>query len=72
MLEAVQFLCPAIYTFVYSAYAAPSVLKWGDRSIPSAEGVQQGDPLGPPTTLLPDTTSALFEFKVRVQRALFG
>ena len=47
MLEAVQFLCPAIYTFVYSAYAAPSVLKWGDRSIPSAEGVQQGDPLGP-------------------------
>ena len=47
MLEAAQFLCPAIYTFVYSAYAAPSVLKCGDRSIPSAEGVQQGDPLGP-------------------------
>ena len=47
MLEAVQFLCLAIYTFVYSAYAAPSVLKWGDRSISSAEGVQQGDPLGP-------------------------
>ena len=41
MLEAVQFLCPAIYTFVYSAYAAPSVLKWSDRSIPSTEGAQQ-------------------------------
>ena len=47
MLEAVQSLCPAIYTFVYSAYDAPSDLQWGDRSILSAEGVQQGDPLGP-------------------------
>ena len=47
MLEAVQGLCPAIYTFVYSAYASPSNLQWGDQSILSAEGVQQGDPLGP-------------------------
>ena len=44
MLEAVQSLCLAIYTFVY---AAASNLQWDDQSILSAEGVQQGDPLGP-------------------------
>ena len=32
---------------MYSAYAAPSTLRWGNRHITSAEGVQQGDPLGP-------------------------
>ena len=45
MLEAVQSLCPAVYTFVYSVYAAPSSLLWGDQSISSAKGVQEGDPL---------------------------
>ena len=43
--------CPDIvsdlYLFIHSAYAASSNLVWGDRSITSAEGVQQGDPLGP-------------------------
>ena len=47
MLEAVQSLCPSLYTFVHSAYAAPSNLFWGDRIISSAEGVQQGDVMGP-------------------------
>ena len=47
MLRAVQSLCPAIYSFVYSVYASPSNLLRGDQSILSAEGVQQGDPLGP-------------------------
>ena len=47
MLEAVQLLCPEIYSFVHSVYAASSNLQWGDRSLSSAEGVQQGDPLGP-------------------------
>ena len=47
MLSAVQSLCPALYPFVHSTYAAPSNLVWGDRTITSAEGVQQGDPLGP-------------------------
>ena len=46
MLEAVQSLCPVLYPFVHSVYASPSDLKWGDRYIPSSEGVQQGDPLG--------------------------
>ena len=30
MLEAVQSLYPVIYSFVHSAYAAPSNLLWGD------------------------------------------
>ena len=47
MLEAVQALAPAIYPFVHSVYSAPSDLLWGDKSITSSEGVQQGDPLGP-------------------------
>lgn len=47
VLSAVQILCPILYPFIHSAYAASSNLVWGDRSITSAEGVQQGDPLGP-------------------------
>jgi len=44
MLKTVLSLCPAIYSFVYSVYASPSNLLWGDQSISSSEGVQQGDP----------------------------
>ena len=47
MLEAVQSLAPDIYPFVHSAYSSPSSLFWGDKVLQSAEGVQQGDPLGP-------------------------
>jgi len=47
MLEAVRELAPDIYPLVYSAYSSPSILYWGARHIQSAEGVQQGDPLGP-------------------------
>ena len=47
MLEAVRDLAPDIYPLVYSAYSAPSTLQWGDHTIQSSEGVQQGDPLGP-------------------------
>ena len=47
MLQAVCYLAPTIYPFVHSLYSAPSLLRWGDKSIFSAEGVQQGDPLGP-------------------------
>ena len=47
MLEAVCAYAPTIYPLVHSAYAAPTLLRWGDRTISSAEGVQQGDPLGP-------------------------
>ncbi len=47
MLGAVYALAPNIYPFVYSAYSTLSDLIWGDRALLSAEGVQQGDPLGP-------------------------
>ena len=47
MLEAVRDLAPAIYPLVYSAYSSPSNLHWGETTIKSASGVQQGDPLGP-------------------------
>ena len=47
MLEAVRVLAPEIYPLVHSAYASSSSLLWGDKTINSAEGVQQGDPLGP-------------------------
>lgn len=33
--------------FVHSAYTSPSTLFWKDMAIQSAEGVQQGGPLGP-------------------------
>lgn len=47
MLEAVAQHIPALYRFIESAYGAGSTLKFGDFSIFSEEGVQQGDPLGP-------------------------
>ena len=47
MLEAVEGLVPSIYPFVHSVYSSPSSLFWGDRTLSSSEGVQQGDPLGP-------------------------
>ena len=47
MLQTVRDLAPELYPLVYSAYSAPYDLHWGERLIISAEGVQQGDPLGP-------------------------
>ena len=47
MLLAVKKLVPELYPLVHSAYSSPSSLFWGDKIILSAEGVQQGDPLGP-------------------------
>ena len=47
MLEAVQSLAPDLMAFVHSAYSSPSSLFWGDKTLQSSEGVQQGDPLGP-------------------------
>ena len=47
MLLAVQELAPALYPFVHSSYSSPSSLFWHDSVLQSAEGVQQGDPLGP-------------------------
>lgn len=47
MLRAVSNSLPQIYKFCCSSYSSPSTLQFGDRSVVSAEGVQQGDPLGP-------------------------
>ena len=47
MLSAVSVSAPELLKFVYSAYSVPSQLYCGDHVIQSAEGVQQGDPLGP-------------------------
>ena len=47
MLTVVLELVPRLFRFVHSAYSSPSTLFWGNKTIQSAEGVQQGDPLGP-------------------------
>lgn len=47
MLCSVLDLSPTIYPLVYSCFSAPSFLFWEGRVLESAEGVQQGDPLGP-------------------------
>ena len=47
MLDAVRDHVPELHPFVHSAYSLPSSLFWSNKTIQSAEGVQQGDPLGP-------------------------
>ena len=47
MLEAVKDHAPELIQFVHSAYSQPSMLFCGHHVLHSAEGVQQGDPLGP-------------------------
>jgi hypothetical protein len=47
MLMAVKDSVPELYNFVFSAYGKPSHLFCGEYLLESAEGVQQGDPLGP-------------------------
>ena len=47
VLESARQNIPEIFPFVYSCYSAPSTLSFADSSLSSAEGVQQGDPLGP-------------------------
>ena len=42
-----QNLAPDLLPFVHASYSSPSSLFWSDKIIQSAEGVQQGDPLGP-------------------------
>ena len=47
MLQAVQNFAPDLLPFVHLSYSSSSSLFWSDKIIQSAEGVQQGDPLGP-------------------------
>ena len=47
MLFSVSELAPTFYQYILSSYGKPSCLYCGDHIIQSAEGVQQGDPVGP-------------------------
>ena len=47
MLEMVRQHVPEIFPFVYTCYSAPSSLRFHETTLQSAEGVQQGDLLGP-------------------------
>uniref|UniRef100_A0A1X7SXN3 Reverse transcriptase domain-containing protein n=1 Tax=Amphimedon queenslandica TaxID=400682 RepID=A0A1X7SXN3_AMPQE len=47
ILAAVFYICPSVYPLVFSSYSSPSSLFWDNEIINSAEGVRQGDPLGP-------------------------
>ena len=47
LLHEVYKLFPQIYPFIYQAYASSSNLFFGNETLFSKEGVQQGDPLGP-------------------------
>jgi hypothetical protein len=46
-LSEVRSRCPEIFPYVSSGYEVDSVLLYNTRVIPSQEGVQQGDPIGP-------------------------
>ena len=47
MLDAVSQSIPDLYPFVHLAYERPSSLFCGDSVVPSEEGIQQGNSLGP-------------------------
>ena len=47
VLKEVLSLAPRVFPLAYSAYRFPLLLFHGNSSISSAEGVQQGDHLGP-------------------------
>jgi hypothetical protein len=53
MLQSVIEEIPEIYKFCHLAYNNPSSLKFGNFTILSQEGPQQGDPLGPLLYCLP-------------------
>ena len=47
VLEAASEFVPELFLYLYSCYSAPSMLCLGETILFSAEGFQQGDPLGP-------------------------
>ena len=73
-LEAVALHIPDAYPYVHAAYAETSFLGYDGHVIPSAEGVQQGDPLGPLLFCLalhPTLTSSSAEFRIGYLDDLF-
>jgi len=59
MLLAVRDRLPELYAYCYSAYSQPSILYYGQFSLLSKEGPQQGDPIGP--LLFSNTEQPLLE-----------
>ena len=51
VLEATWVHAPELYPYVFSCYSQCSHLFYENTIIPSQEGVQQGDPFGPPIVL---------------------
>nr|GEW46440.1 hypothetical protein [Tanacetum cinerariifolium] len=47
MLQKVRIRCPSISRWVEFCYSSPTRLYYGEHTILSCQGVQQGDPLGP-------------------------
>ena len=47
VLEAASEFIPELFPYLFSCYSSPSTLFFGETVLSSAEGVQQGDPLGP-------------------------
>ena len=47
ILESVSTYCPELLPFASSSMESASVLQFGEFNLSSAEGAQQGDPLGP-------------------------
>ena len=47
ILAVARDMVPEIFPFIFACYSAPSTLFFRDTTLLSAEGVQQGDPLGP-------------------------
>ena len=47
ILRTVEQEIPELYPFVWTCYSEPTHLCFGDYTLSSEEGVQQGDPLGP-------------------------
>ena len=67
MLETARENIPELFHYVFSCYSSPSSLFFLGTTLQSAEGVQQGDPLGPLLfclTIHPLITPLKSEFKV--------
>jgi len=47
VLQAVSHHIPELYSFCYSVYGGDAKLQFGNETVLSSSGVQQGDPLGP-------------------------
>ena len=47
MLREVRLRCPSLSRWVEFCYSSPARLYYGDHTLWSCQGVQQGDPLGP-------------------------